>query len=110
MNHGLWLATLALTATTSAASQQPVYDDPQLDDQPAIIASTSREMFIVFERLQMPGLKGDLFATRSTDGGMTWSTPVSAIETTASERAPSLVRSPDGTFTKRERDKLYLRD
>lgn len=47
---------------------------------------------VVFERLDA-GQSGDLYVTRSSDAGATWTAPVLAIGTAANERHPALVQT-----------------
>ena len=53
---------------------------------------------VVFERLDSNSLIGDLWITRSTDGGASWSDPVAIIATAANERHPALVQIGPGHY------------
>ncbi|MCW5579025.1 MAG: exo-alpha-sialidase [Dokdonella sp.] len=75
---------LATSAVTSG---------PQIDYQPAVIRSSDDgARIVVFERLDNATLYGDLWLTRSTDGGTSWSTPAAIIASSANERHPALLQ------------------
>jgi hypothetical protein len=86
------LAAFLLVAT-GVRAEQHVTTGPELDYQPSVIQSTDDgARIVVFERLDSTTLDGDLWITRSTDGGGTWSDPVSIIATAANERHPALLQ------------------
>jgi hypothetical protein len=97
MHDRLRAAALAafLCCATFARAQQHVTTGPEYDDQPSVIQSTDDgARIVVFERLDPNNnLDGDLWLTRSTDGGATWTDPVAIIATTANERHPALVQT-----------------
>ena len=77
-----------------ARAQQHVTSGPEIDYQPSIIRSSDDgARIVVFERLDTSTFFGDLWITRSIDGGDTWSEPVSIIATGANERHPALVQT-----------------
>ena len=96
MHDRLSAAALAafLCCAWPAQAQQHVTTGPELDYQPSVIQSTDDDArIVVFERLDANTLDGDLWLTRSTDGGASWSDPVAIIATAANERHPALVQT-----------------
>jgi hypothetical protein len=96
MHDRLRAAALAafLCCAPLARAQQHVTTGPELDYQPAVIQSTDDgARIVVFERLDPNSLDGDLWLTRSTDGGASWTDPVAIIATAANERHPALVQT-----------------
>jgi len=90
-------AVAVLTATVLApragAQELPVTDGAPLDYQAAVIRSSDDgARIVVFERLDPKTTYGDLWLTRSIDGGASWSTPSSIIATAANERHPALLQ------------------
>jgi hypothetical protein len=97
---GTVLLGLSILATCVAA-QEPVVPGPDNDDQAtvAIPWNEPSSRLVVFERLgPAPMLLGDLWMTRSSDSGATWSAPTPIIATTANERHPSLVQIGDNAY------------
>jgi hypothetical protein len=92
-------AALLLHAAAAAAAEQTVAGGPANDYQATIVAPSTQpdSRLVVFERLGA-GLAGDLWSTRSTDGGQTWSEPVIAIATAANERHAALVETGEGDY------------
>jgi hypothetical protein len=90
-------AAITLLAPTLAAAQQIVSGGSGTDYQPSILRAADGDLVLVFERLDA-SLNGDLWVTRSSDDGVTWSTPTSVIATGANERHPSLLQLGDGSF------------
>ena len=87
-------ALAALLACVSGArAEQHVTSGSELDYQPAILRSSDGARIVVFERLNPSTRFGDLWITRSIDGGDTWSDPASIIATSANERHPALVET-----------------
>jgi hypothetical protein len=83
-----------LCCASLAQAQQHVTTGPELDYQPSVIQSTDDDArIVVFERLDPDSLIGDLWITRSTDGGASWSDPAAIIATAANERHPALVQT-----------------
>src|SRR5215510_11893346 len=77
-----------------AQAEQPVTSGPELDYQPSIIRSSDDgARIVVFERLNPSTLFGDLWITRSIDGGETWSEPATIVATTENERHPALLQT-----------------
>jgi len=96
MHDRLRAAALAafLGCASLANAQQHVTTGPELDYQPAVIQSTDDDArIVVFERLDPNTLDGDLWLTRSTDDGVSWTDPVAIIATAANERHPALVQT-----------------
>jgi hypothetical protein len=88
------IAALAFaTAASVAVAQQHVTEGPALDDQASVITSSDDgARIVVFERLDASTLYGDLWLTRSTDGGATWSSPNAIIASASNERHPALAQ------------------
>jgi hypothetical protein len=83
-----------LSCATPAHAEQHVTSGPELDYQPSVIQSTDDgARIVVFERLDSNTLIGDLWLTRSTDGGASWTDPVAIIATAANERHPALLQT-----------------
>ena len=88
-----WLAAV-LSCAGIARAEQHVTSGPEIDYQPAILKSSDDgTRIVVFERLDPATLFGDLWITRSTDGGTSWSEPSAIIATGANERHPALVQT-----------------
>lgn len=87
--------TVLAPALTSA--QQIVSGGSGTDYQPSILRAADGNLALVFERLDA-NVIGDLWVTRSTDDGATWSIPTSVIATSANERHPALLQLGDGSF------------
>lgn len=81
-----------------AAAQQHVTSGDAIDYQPAILKANDGARLVVFERLDASSLFGDLWITRSTDGGDTWSEPAAIVATGANERHPALVEIAPSAF------------
>ena len=85
------LAMLCAGAAANAA--EPVTSGDEIDYMPSVIRSSDDgARIVVFERLDPSTFNGDLWITRSTDGGASWSTPAAIISSAANERHPSLVQ------------------
>jgi hypothetical protein len=83
-----------LSCATLARAEQHVTTGPEMDYQPSVIQSTDDDArIVVFERLDPDTLIGDLWLTRSTDGGANWTDPVAIIATAANERHPALLQT-----------------
>ena len=88
-----WLAAI-FACVGIARAEQHVTSGPEIDYQPAILKSSDDgARIVVFERLDASSLFGDLWITRSIDGGDTWSEPAAIIATAANERHPALVQT-----------------
>jgi hypothetical protein len=86
------LVAFVCCASVAKAQQHVTTGDP-LDYQPSVIQSTDDDArIVVFERLDSNTLIGDLWITRSTDGGASWSDPAAIIATPANERHPALLQ------------------
>jgi hypothetical protein len=87
------LAVFILHAAATPA-QQPVVAGPGNDYQADIAVpwDAPGQRVLVFERLDA-GSSGDLWLTRSDDGGDSWSTPVPIVSTSGNERHPALVQT-----------------
>ncbi|MEZ4650747.1 MAG: hypothetical protein R3E97_18585 [Candidatus Eisenbacteria bacterium] len=99
LRFALPTAGALLSVVTVAADADPirVTDDGFFNYQPSLLEAASGDLFIAYERLSA-SLIGDIFLTRSTDGGSTWSDPVPIVTGSANERHPALVQLDDGTF------------
>ncbi|MET0232754.1 MAG: sialidase family protein [Rhodanobacteraceae bacterium] len=82
-----------------AHAQQLVTSGPGADYQPAVLKAADGSRIVIFERLDPSTTFGDLWITRSIDGGDTWSDPVAIIATSANERHPALVETSVSQFT-----------
>ena len=80
-------------------AQTPIVPGGGNDYQAAVIApwTDSAVRVAVFERLDH-SFNGDLWLTRSADGGSTWSEPVPVVDSAANERHPSLVQTASDRF------------
>jgi hypothetical protein len=87
------LPALVLTWLPIAFAQpQPVTDGTHTDYQPSVIRSTDDgARIVVFERLNA-AQSGDLWITRSTDDGASWSAPAAIVSNSANERHPALLQ------------------
>lgn len=85
---------LVLVAPLPSLAQQTVSGGPGNDYQAdvAVPWDEPQARIVVFERLDA-GQSGDLYVTRSSDGGATWTAPALAIGTAANERHPALVQT-----------------
>ena len=82
----------------AAAAVKSVTSGSDLDYQAAILrASSDGARLVVFERLNA-SVFGDLWLTRSTDEGQSWSAPIPIIASAANERHPALVETTPGAF------------
>jgi hypothetical protein len=86
------LCVLALVAAADVAAFDYVTSGDELDYQSSVIRSSDDgARIVVFERLDS-SLSGDLWLTRSMDGGSNWTTPTAIIATAANERSPALLQ------------------
>jgi hypothetical protein len=92
----VFFATMSVAAFANA--QQHVTSGDAIDYQPAIARASDGTRIVVFERLDASTLFGDLWITRSTDGGDTWSEPAAMIASGANERHPALVETAPSEF------------
>jgi hypothetical protein len=91
---------IAMTSMAAFANaQQQVTSGDELDYQPAVVRANDGARIVVFERLDASTFFGNLWITRSTDGGDTWSEPVAIIATSANERHPALVETAPSEFS-----------
>ena len=92
-----WIvALLGLTVLGAQAAVVPV--TPGFSDyQPSVIRTQDGTRLLVFERLDASN-SGDLWITRSGDGGETWSAPQSIIATSANERHPALLELAPSSY------------
>ena len=88
-----------LSAVGFAQAQQHVTSGEEIDYQPAIIEASDGGRIAVFERLDASSFFGDLWITRSTDGGDTWSEAAAILATGANERHPALIETAPSRFT-----------
>lgn len=91
-------AALAVVAACAGA-QEAVVGGATNDYQASIVQpwNAAAARIVVFERLN-GSVSGDLWATRSDDGGLTWSTPQIAVATIANERHAALVQTGDSGY------------
>jgi len=90
----LYTAILSLLCAGAVANAaEPVTSGNGIDYMPSVIRSSDDGARIVaFERLAPGNFSGDIWLTRSTDDGASWSEPVAIIATAANERHPSLLQ------------------
>ncbi len=88
------LALSLLPMMKSVCAETPVVPGPTNDYQASIVTPDDDpdQRILVFERLDA-GFIGDLWVTRSADGGLTWSAPAIAVATVANERHAALVQT-----------------
>lgn len=91
------LTSFLLLAAHTAQAQQTVSGGSSVDYQPSIVRAANGDLVLVFERLNASAF-GDLWVTRSSDDGATWSTPAMILGTAANERHPALLQLPNGSF------------
>ncbi|TAH46159.1 MAG: exo-alpha-sialidase [Gammaproteobacteria bacterium] len=90
---------VGVISSDATAAVQQVTSGSDLDYQAAILrASSDGARIVVFERLDA-SFFGNLWLTRSTDEGQSWSTPAPIIATAANERHPALVETSPGAYT-----------
>lgn len=84
---------VALALAGAAQGVENVTSGDALDYQAAILRSSDDgARIVVFERLDPVTLSGDLWLTRSSDGGANWSPPTAIIASAANERHPALLQ------------------
>lgn len=84
---------LMLLSTLASAQVQTVTSGSAPDYQASVIRSSiDGSRIAAFERLDGSAF-GDLWTTRSIDGGLSWSAPTVAIATAANERHPALLQT-----------------
>ena len=94
---------LALTAlllflfASPLPAQQTVIGGSGVDYQPSILRAADGSLLLAFERLDGNAF-GDLWLSRSSDDGATWSTPAAIVASAANERHPALLQLGDGSF------------
>jgi hypothetical protein len=88
-----------LVAAAAPASEQTVVGGPGNDYQASVIRpwGQAQQRIAVFERLDAQ-FSGDLWLTRSIDGGASWSTPVAVVDTAGNERHASLVQTANDAY------------
>jgi hypothetical protein len=92
--HVAVLAFVGFIAVSCLHAEQHVTSGPELDYQAAILRSSDDgARIVVFERLDPSTVYGDLWLTRSTDGGETWTEPAPIVATADNERHPALVQT-----------------
>lgn len=90
--------TLLVLCCVSATEAAPVPITPGFSDyQSSVIRTQDGTRLLVFERLDGNGW-GDLWITRSTDDGDTWSAPQSILATSANERHPALLELAPSSY------------
>jgi len=98
----LFYALFALATAVLASPRPdsgPAYDGTELDYQPELLRiEPDQRLMLVFERLDVSTLFGDLLVTFSSDDGATWTTPQPVVATANNERHPALVQLGLGSF------------
>lgn len=90
---GLLVLAMVTSVAVAGGSVEQVTDGLALDYQASVIRSSDDgACIVVFERLDPLTLSGDLWLTRSTDGGMNWSAPTPIVSSAANERHPALLQ------------------
>lgn len=90
--------------TLDVSGASPVYSGPETDYQPDILRLADGTLMMVIERLNASN-SGNLYVTRSADGGTTWTTPALIVGTSLNERHPAVVQHAGGSFSL-----FYMRD
>ena len=90
------IVAAALACAPAQAAVENVTQGPATDYQASVIRSSDDgARIVVFERLERLDpytLSGDLWLTRSTDDGASWSEPSPIISSAANERHPALLQ------------------
>lgn len=99
MKFRLLLALLVMTSSPAAwAEVIPITSGNTLDYQVStIISAPDGARIAVFERLNGSAF-GDLWLTRSTDAGASWTTPSALITSAANERHPALIQTAASSY------------
>jgi len=98
MKHAsLLICLLAIGSSAGAfAAASPV--TPGFSDyQPSVIRTHDGARLLAFERLD-GSLSGNLWITRSDDGGVAWSAPQAIVATSANERHPALLELAPSSY------------
>ena len=82
-------APVAVTAKTSNLDLGP-------DARPTIAVDREGRVFVAYNIFKDSNFNGEIFFSRSLDHGKSFSTPVSLVDNTASQRFTALAVSPDG--------------
>lgn len=95
----LAVVSLTIALATGAEAEQTVVGGLGNDYQASIIQRWNEpdSRIVVFERLD-GSFSGNLWITRSDDGGVNWSDPAQVIATVANERHAALVQTGDDAF------------
>lgn len=87
-----WVGWVAAAAAAGASAAENVTSGPETDYQASVIRSVDDgARVVVFERLDA-SFSGDLWLTRSSDDGASWSAPAPIVATAANERHPALLQ------------------
>ena len=91
---------IVLLACSAVQAQQTVVGGPGNDYQASIAVPWSQpdHRVLVFERLN-GSFSGDLWLTRSTDAGASWSTPVAVVTGAGDERHAALVQTGETAWS-----------
>ena len=98
MTHAsLMMGLLAIGSSAGAFAAASPITAGFSDYQPSVIRTHDGARLIVFERLD-GSLSGNLWITRSDDGGDSWSAPSAIVSSSANERHPALLELAPSNF------------
>jgi hypothetical protein len=93
-----WLAGFHVDAAAQRGPHK-MFDTTNWEFQPSIIRIESTgDLFMVFQRTNLPSYKGIFLLSASTDDGQTWSWPFKILPSTLYKRHPSLVQLGPNSF------------
>ncbi len=99
LERGCLACALAVAANAAGAAVENVTSGPETDYQASVIRSADdAARIVVFERLAAGTLSGDLWLTRSSDEGASWSAPAPIVASAANERHPALLQLGPGDY------------
>lgn len=81
-----------------SADGQAVYVDPDSDFQSVMVRQFDGNLLLIFEKFNLESFTGDLWATMSSDNGLTWSVPYPIITSSDNERHPALLELEPGNL------------
>jgi hypothetical protein len=85
-------------STPVAVNSEPLDLDWGPGSRPNIIVDNDRRVFVTFARFQDPKFNGQVFYSRSIDGGLTFAAPAPITANTESQRFQALALDADGSL------------